>query len=143
MMLPTMKTLCLLSMLTLSTSALSATNGKLEPPPNAPRAVSSQVAPDHRAYIAPFVVQGDAKSFFAQLTAVVAKQPRVNIVKQTDQYLKAEFTTAMLRFVDDVEFVLDKNSGVVHVRSASRIGYYDFNTNRNRIEAIRLQMAMQ
>ncbi|MDO9620380.1 MAG: DUF1499 domain-containing protein [Moraxellaceae bacterium] len=143
MMLPTMKTLCLLSMLTLSTSVLSATNGKLDPPPNAPRAVSSQVAPDHRAYIAPFVVQGDAKSFFAQLTGVVAKQPRVNIVKQTDLYLKAEFTTAMLRFVDDVEFVLDAKAGVVHVRSASRIGYYDFNTNRNRIEAIRLQMAVQ
>lgn len=143
MMFPTMKTLSLLGLLTLSTSVLSATNGKLYPPPNAPRAVSSQVAPDHRAYIAPFVVQGDAKSFFAQLTGVVAKQPRVNIVKQTDQYLKAEFTTAMLRFVDDVEFVLDAKAGVVHVRSASRIGYYDFNTNRKRIEAIRLQMAMQ
>lgn len=143
MMLPTMKTLCLLSMLTLSTSVLSATNGKLDPPPNAPRAVSSQVAPDHRAYIAPFVVQGDAKSFFAQLKNVVAKQPRVSIIKQTDQYLHTEFTTALLRFVDDVEFVLDAEAGVVHVRSASRIGYYDFNTNRKRVEAIRLQMAIQ
>ena len=143
MMLPTMKTLCLLSMLTLSTSVLSATNGKLDPPPNAPRAVSSQVAPDHRAYIAPFVVEGDAKSFFAQLKNVVAKQPRVSIIKQTDQYLHAEFTTALLRFVDDVEFVLDAEAGVVHVRSASRIGYYDFNTNRKRVEAIRLQMAIQ
>lgn len=142
-MLPSLKTLCFLSLMTLSSPALSATNGKLDPPPNAPRAVSSQVAPDHRAYIAPFVVQGDAKSFFAQLSAVVAKQPRVNIVKQTDQYVHAEFTTAMLRFVDDVEFVLDAKAGVVHVRSASRIGYYDFNTNRKRIEAIRLQMAMQ
>lgn len=141
MMLPTIKTLCLLSMLSLSTSVLSATNVKLDSPPNAPRAVSSQVALDHRAYIAPFVVQGDAKLFFAQLKNVVAKQPRVNIVKQTEQYLHAEFTTAMLRFVDDVEFVLDAKAGVVHVRSASRIGYYDFNTNRKRIESIRLQMA--
>jgi len=143
MMLPTVKTLCLLGMLTMSTTAWSAANGKLDPPPNAPRAVSSQVAVDHRAYIEPFVVQGDAKSFFAQLADVVAKQPRVKIVKQTDQYLHAEFTTAMMRFVDDVEFVLDAKAGVVHVRSASRIGYYDFNTNRKRIEAIRLQMAVQ
>jgi uncharacterized protein (DUF1499 family) len=143
MILPTIKTACLLGTLMMSAAAWSAANGKFEPPPNAPRAVSSQVAADHRAYIEPFVVQGDAKSFFAQLTNVVAKQPRVKVVKQTDRYLQAEFTTAMMRFVDDVEFALDADAGVVHVRSASRIGYYDFNTNRKRIEAIRMQLAVQ
>jgi uncharacterized protein (DUF1499 family) len=40
-------------------------------------------------------------------------------------------------FVDDVEFLADRASGVVHVRSASRLGRRDFGVNRARIEELR------
>ena len=46
-----------------------------------------------------------------------------------------------MRFVDDVEFWADPASGVVHVRSASRVGRKDFGVNRARIEAIRGRLA--
>jgi len=39
--------------------------------------------------------------------------------------------------VDDVEFWLDPVGGVIHVRSASRVGQSDFGANRARIEALR------
>jgi uncharacterized protein (DUF1499 family) len=42
-----------------------------------------------------------------------------------------------MRFVDDVEFLLDEGKSVIHVRSASRVGHSDLGVNRKRIEAIR------
>ena len=39
-------------------------------------------------------------------------------------------------FVDDVEFLFPKEK-IIHVRSASRIGYSDFGANRRRVEHLR------
>ena len=46
-------------------------------------------------------------------------------------------------FVDDVEFFLDENANVIHVRSASRLGNSDLGTNRKRVEAIRAKLKEQ
>lgn len=132
-----------LSLLALPAAAVGVDNGQLQPPPSAPRAVSSQVAPDHRAWIAPFVVQGNPEVYFERLVQVVAAQPRVRILSRQPGYVHAEFTTPLMRFKDDVEFLLSADGRRVDVRSASRIGYYDFNTNRERIESLRLQMAVR
>ena len=45
--------------------------------------------------------------------------------------------SARFRFVDDLEFYLDRLEKKIHVRSASRVGKYDFGANRRRVEAIR------
>ncbi len=66
---------------------------------------------------------------------------RARIVREQPGYLQAEFTSRMLGFVDDVEFVLEPTARVIHVRSASRLGYRDFGVNRERVEAIRRQLA--
>ena len=50
------------------------------------------------------------------------------------------FTSAVFRFVDDVEFEVDEAARVVHVRSASRVGRGDFGANRKRVEAIRAKL---
>jgi uncharacterized protein (DUF1499 family) len=42
-----------------------------------------------------------------------------------------------MRFVDDVEFSLDPAGGVIHVRSAARMGIRDFGVNRARVESLR------
>ena len=60
-----------------------------------------------------------------------------NIVEAGPNYLYAEFTSTIMRYVDDVEFLYDATSSVTHVRSASRLGYSDMGANRKRIEAIR------
>ena len=56
-------------------------------------------------------------------------------------YLYAQFTTRWLKFVDDTEFWLAPAEGVIHVRSASRIGRGDLGANRARIEEIRARFA--
>ena len=63
--------------------------------------------------------------------------PRTKIVTENETYLYAEFASNLMGFVDDVEFYLDKTAGVIHVRSASRLGQSDLGVNRQRIEAIR------
>lgn len=72
-----------------------------------------------------------------RLRQIVNAMPRTRVVATTDDYLHVEFTSALLRFVDDVEFRVDVDAGVIHVRSASRVGRYDFGVNRRRVEAIR------
>ena len=38
-----------------------------------------------------------------------------------------------------MEFYLDRNGGVIHVRSAARTGKGDLGVNRKRVEAIRAE----
>ncbi len=55
-------------------------------------------------------------------------------------YLATRFTSRVFRFVDDFELRLDQTNGMLHVRSASRVGKSDFSANRKRYEAFRAQL---
>lgn len=124
-------------------SNLGAKNGMLSPPrENAWNVVSSQATRHpHIAYhvIAPLTYTGDGKAAFARLTSIVREINGATVVDALPNYLHAEFQTTLLKFVDDVEFVLDEPDGVIHMRSASRLGRKDFGSNRARLEAIRAQ----
>jgi len=63
---------------------------------------------------------------------------RSRIITASPDYLHAEFRT-FLGFVDDVEFYIDGEQHLIHMRSASRLGYWDFGVNRRRLEAIRVE----
>ena len=63
------------------------------------------------------------------------------VVKSAPDYLYAEFTTRLMKFVDDAEFWFDPANKVIQVHSASRVGRGDFGVNRKRIEAIRAALA--
>jgi uncharacterized protein (DUF1499 family) len=126
---------------------LGVESGRLKPPAATPNSVSSQAAlwPEapQRDYaaIAPIdLVQGDGRATIARLAQVVADMPGARIVERRDDYLYVQFTTSMMRFVDDAEFWFDPGAGVVQLRSASRIGRKDFGVNRARIEAIRARL---
>lgn len=56
-------------------------------------------------------------------------------------YLRATFTSWLFRFVDDVECRLVVQDGLIHIRSAARVGYYDFGVNRRRVERLRQAFA--
>ena len=62
------------------------------------------------------------------------------VIRQEGGYLYAEFRTKLMRFVDDVEFLYDEKAGLIHVRSASRLGRRDFGVNRARVEALRARI---
>ncbi|MBL4727791.1 MAG: DUF1499 domain-containing protein [Gammaproteobacteria bacterium] len=75
-----------------------------------------------------------------QIQQILLTMDGANIVEQSSNYLYAEFTSSLMGYVDDVEFLYDAASNSTHVRSASRIGYSDMGANRKRIEAIRTQL---
>ena len=59
------------------------------------------------------------------------------IEAETDSYLAATFASSVFGFVDDLEARVDAQEGVIHIRSASRVGYSDLGVNRTRVEKIR------
>jgi uncharacterized protein (DUF1499 family) len=73
----------------------------------------------------------------AQVQQVLLGLPEARIISSDGNYLYAEFTSRLMGFVDDVEFLYEPGSGLTHVRSASRVGYSDMGVNRKRIESIR------
>lgn len=122
---------------------LGVKNGQLKRPSKTENSVSSQADlwADHpmREYarIAPFTISGDGSAEMAKLVTTLQAMPRTTIVQQDGGYIYAQCTTQLLKFTDDVEFYLDKAAGVIHVRSASRIGRKDLGVNRARVEQIR------
>ena len=112
--------------------------GQLAPCPSSPNCVSS-LATDEGHRIAPLAIPGDAAAQMAALLAVVGDMPRTEIQAQTDNYLWVVFTSRLLRFRDDVEFLLGPGDAV-QVRSASRLGYSDLGVNRQRVETIRAKL---
>ena len=107
--------------------------------PDRPNCVSSEAArPGHA--VAPFRLAGDRAAGWAAVARVVDSLPRSTIVKKTDTYLHAEFRSRVFRFVDDLELLLDPATGVVAIRSASRIGYSDLGVNRRRVVTLRQKL---
>jgi uncharacterized protein (DUF1499 family) len=113
---------------------LGVKDGRLAPCKRTPNCVSSQADPaDHEHYIAPIPFKGSA----LELRKVVESMPRSAVVKQEGNYLYAEFRSRLLGYVDDVELSYDDKTGLIHVRSASRLGRRDFGVNRKRVETLR------
>ncbi len=71
------------------------------------------------------------------LKAVINSLSRTKLIEEDESYLHYEFTSLLLRFVDDVEFLFDDDTKTVHFRSASRTGYSDLGVNRRRMEDLR------
>ncbi len=121
---------------------LGLTNNKLKPASRRPNNVSSQAdKSDALHYIDPISFAGDSANAWTKIVGIVKAEPRATVVKSSETYLYAEFKSALMGYIDDVEFALDAKASVIHVRSASRLGEKDFNVNRKRIEAIRAAFA--
>jgi uncharacterized protein (DUF1499 family) len=110
--------------------------GKLAACPNSPNCVSSQ-STDALHKIAPLAYTSTPEKAIANLKRIIQSLPRTKIITENQDYLYAEFKSALLGFVDDVEFYLDRQANVIQVRSASRLGQSDLGVNRQRIETIR------
>ena len=91
---------------------LGVRDGRLLPCPDSPNCVSSD-ATDEQHGIAGFAISGDADEAWAAAAAAVAKLPRTVIVRDTGEYLHAESTTAIMRYIDDVELQLRRDDGVI------------------------------
>ena len=108
-------------------------DGRLSPCPESPNCVSSFESDEEHSIAA-------LDATLAQIQRVVLALDEANIVEQSSDYMYVEFTSRLMGYVDDVEFLYDSASNQTHVRSAARLGYSDLGANRKRIEAIRTQL---
>ena len=120
---------------------LGVKDGKLPRAKRTPNCVSSQADPsDAGHYIEPIRFKGTASDAMAAVRKAVEGMERASVIRHEGNYLYAEFKSKLLGFVDDVEFTYDATAGVIHVRSASRLGRKDFGVNRARVEALRSRL---
>ncbi len=108
----------------------------LSPCPSSPNCVSTQ-ATDETHAIAPFQYKKPRAEAKEALKAACTTLPRTKLVEEDESYLHYEFTSLLLRFVDDVEFLFDETTKTVHFHSASRTGHSDLGVNRQRMEQVR------
>lgn len=107
----------------------------LAPCPDSPNCVSSLAARPGQQ-VAPLPFAGDGQAAMQRLQTLIEAMPRSRVVEARPGLIRAEFHTRIFKFKDDVTFWLDEPNKVIHLRSASRSGYYDFGVNRKRTETI-------
>jgi uncharacterized protein (DUF1499 family) len=112
------------------------TNDRLSPCPKSPNCVSS-LSKDESHYVAPLAYETTPEEAREKIISVINSMKRSEIVTAEMNYIHATFTSALFRFVDDVEFSFDDQKKVIDVKSASRTGYSDLGVNRKRVEEIR------
>ena len=106
--------------------------------PARPNCVSSQATDSH--HILPFKVTEDARFAFQKLRKLLTQRRDTKLISSDDTIIRVEFRTS-LGFVDDGLFLMDSANGLIHIRSAARLGYWDLGKNRSRMEEIRKSFA--
>ncbi len=115
---------------------MSLDTEKLLSDPSKPNWVSTR-ASDEKHKIDAWPMQGDLLTTKARIKAATDKLGGAKLIIDAGQRLSYEFTTRLLRFTDDVIFVIDELTRQVHFISASRVGYSDLGANRNRMENLK------
>jgi uncharacterized protein (DUF1499 family) len=109
---------------------------KISPCPSSPNCVSS-LSEDRQHAIEPLQFSGPRDAARQKLLAILEKLNRARVTRSDTDYIHAEFRSLIFQFVDDVEFLFAAEGNIIHVKSASRVGYSDLGANRRRVEQIR------
>jgi len=107
--------------------------------PDSPNCVSS-LAKNSKYRVEPFKLKKDPKTSWDLVKKTVELLPRTKVVSADNSDIHAECKSMIFRFVDDLTLHLAPSNSIIHIRSASRIGYSDFGVNRRRIENLRKKL---
>lgn len=116
---------------------LGFVDGHLRPCGTKPNCVCSCQSDDAHAIEPLPIGTADPATAFEHARQCVEAVARVALVEAAPGYARYECSTAVFRFTDDIELLLDEAAGVIHIRSASRVGYSDLGVNRRRVAEIR------
>jgi uncharacterized protein (DUF1499 family) len=127
---------CLLLSACHATAAPTNKPSRFSACPDTPNCVSS-LSTDKTHFIEPLHYAGSRADARQKLIDILQNTGRVRLTKIEADYIHAEFRSLIFRFVDDVEFYFPSEKSIIHLKSASRSGYYDFGVNRRRVERLR------
>ena len=105
---------------------------QLKPCPESPNCVSTQTQQKSKQ-MDPIPFELDPKEVLKVIKGVVENLPNTHLEKESLNYLHYTFKSAIFRFTDDVEFLIDAGQKLIHFRSASRTGYSDMGVNKKRM----------
>ncbi|MCY9870185.1 DUF1499 domain-containing protein [Vibrio barjaei] len=136
MTLPKWLTLSSVVILTACGAGYKTTTDRTEQPcGDSPRCVSTQDSREEFK-LAPFTLTTNTN--INQIEQIALTLPNAEIAAKEGNYLRVEYTSSVFRYVDDMELRIEGDQ--LLVRSEARIGYYDFDVNRERVEAFRLKL---
>lgn len=111
--------------------------GRLAQCPATPNCVCSEYKDDTDHFIAPILLpQNIAFDQLSLLKNAVGDMGGA-IGAEGDHYFTATFSSVVFGFIDDLEVRIDPTKNVIHLRSASRVGYGDAGVNRKRAELLK------
>jgi uncharacterized protein (DUF1499 family) len=125
-----------LSIVSRKQPVLGLLDGQLRACPASPNCVCSEW-PGEGAFVEPLRYTTTLEDAWRSIKQAIIETGGV-IVTEHDGYLHARYVTPLMRYVDDVELRLDENKQLIHIRSASRVGYSDLGANRQRVGRLRL-----
>jgi uncharacterized protein (DUF1499 family) len=116
---------------------------ELRPCPDKPNCVQTYDPLDTSHFQLPLELKENEKQTALAITSAI-NETGGRIISETalvpsGYYLHAEYESNWLKFVDDVEVVI--KDGLIHMRSASRLGHSDLGVNAERFEKIKASYA--
>jgi uncharacterized protein (DUF1499 family) len=112
-------------------------NNQLSPCPASPNCVNSEYSQDSEHYIAGITYQNRNTDDVIQLLQQTIASSGGRISEHTGDYIAATYSSRLFGFVDDVEFRIDRQQQLIHIRSASRQGHSDLGANQKRVQRIK------
>ena len=74
---------------------------------------------------------------FQIIKQIIENTPRTKIVENDGDYLHAEVTSRIMKYVDDLEVSYISENKKIVIRSESRVGEGDFGVNKKRVDLIK------
>ena len=74
------------------------------------------------------------------IQSILEKTPRTKIVDTDGDYIHAESTSRIMKYVDDVEITLKEPENKLTIRSESRVGEGDFGVNQKRVDLLKSKL---
>ena len=74
---------------------------------------------------------------FEEVKKIIESMPRTQIVEKDGDYLHAEVTSRIMKYIDDLEVSYMPDNNQIIIRSVSRVGEGDFGVNKKRVDLIK------
>ena len=118
-------------------------NSILAPCPDKPNCVCSEYKDDRQHFIAPLTISSKKLPRAVEYIKISIKSLGGEIQAENNAYLAATFSSSFFGFIDDVEFRIDTQNQLVHIRSAARLGHSDFGVNKKRVKGLKTILRQQ
>ena len=129
--------LSILGVISRSGNAPGLVAGRLAKCPVTPNCVCSEQKEDANHFIAPIFLPQNITFDPVSILKNVVRDMGGTIRAESDHYFAATFSSVIFGFMDDLEVRIDPTQNVIHLRSASRVGYGDAGVNRKRTELLK------